>query len=393
MTILYCSDFDLNGSGYSNIGQQLCLELANRGYDITALGISYKREQHNYPFTIVPVDDLRNIVPMIGQLLQHGMDIEAVVVALDIPLQERLLQQLQAPGNIPYIGLFPLEAGPLCGPWALSLLRMSERLVMSEFGKQELADKGVESDFIPIGADTDLWRPPYPEERATIRQKLGAADDTFVVLTVADNQERKNLSRSLEIFADFARDTNAVYWLVTRPDSPVGWKLEDYAMDLGIMDKVQIYRRGMPAKNLWAMFAAADSFLLTSKAEGLAMPVLEAMACRLPVVGTKCAAIEEHLSGGRGLLIDADYVYVDPFGNGRRYLASREDGAYKLQLLRHGFSPADYQVMLDDAQDYVRDRTWEKVADVLEAALKRTVRTHRHQPIQETEQSLLELAP
>lgn len=382
MTIIYLSDFDLSGSGYMNLSVSLCSELAYRGHEVIALGIGYNRSEHHFPFRITPVEDLRHIVPMLKQLVAHGVPVEAIVTALDIPLQEKILEQLRAPGDIPYIGLFPLEAGPLCGPWALSLLKMDARLVMSRFGQDELALKYVDSDFIPLAVDTGRWRPPYEQERARLRQGLNVSDDTFVVLTVADNQERKNLSRSLEIFADFAKDRQALYWLVTRPDSPVGWKLEDYALDLGIMNRLQIYKRGMAAKDLWGLYAAADAFLLTSKAEGLALPVLEAMACRLPVVGTKCAAIEEHLSDGRGLLIEPDYVYIDPFGNGRRYLASREDGAYKLKLLRSGFSPEDYRAMLDAAQDYVMARTWRKAGDVLEAAIKKV--TNGKEKVQQT---------
>ena len=367
MTIIYVSDFDLKGSGYMNIAVNLCNELTS-DYDVLALGLGYNRQSHNYPFTIVPTQ-LPQIVPMIQQL-RNAHQIEAVVIALDIPLQERMMDQLNVPGDIPYIGIFPIESGPVCASWAMSLLRMNERLVMSRFGQKELADTGVNSQFIPIAFDKESWRPPTIEERVMLRRGLDV-EDQFVVLTVADNQERKNLSRSLEIFADFAHNRNAVYWLVTKPKAVVGWKLEDLAAELGILDKLMIWQRGIEFKQLWSLYAAADAFLLTSKAEGLAMPVLEAMSCRLPVVGTKCAAIEEHLSDGRGLLIEPDYVMIDPWGNSNRYLAGREDGAYKLKLLANGMTPADREIMVNKAQNYVNERTWTKAGQVLKNAIGR----------------------
>lgn len=369
MTIVYVSDFDLGGSGYCNIGVALCSQLAENGYDVIALGLGYKGDEHPYPFKIVHTE-MAQIAPMVTAL-RPAVDIEAVIVALDIPLQEALLNQLNAPGDIPYIGLFPLESGPLCATWAMNLFKMDKRLVMSEFAVKELEAAGVSSTFIPIGIDPQSWRPPEAEERQMLRRGLGIDDNTFVVLTVADNQERKNLSRSLEIFADFAKDRNAVYWLVTRPDSPVGWKLEDYANDLGILFKLMTWQRGMPFKELWALYAAADAFLLTSKAEGLAMPVLEAMACRLPVVGTRCAAIEEHLKDERGLLIDHDYVMVDPWGNSNRYMASKDDGAYKLKLLASGMTITDKGKMLDRAQGYTDKRAWSKAGQVLIETIKK----------------------
>jgi len=372
MTVIYVSDFDLRGSGYMNIGINLCNQLVKNGYEVLALGLGYNGQEHLNPFTIIPAQ-MQDIFPMIQQL-KAEKEIEAIIVALDIPLQERLLGQLQIPSDIPYIGLFPIEAGPFCMSWAMNVLKMDARLIMSVFGKEELAKVGVDSTFIPIGVDFDSWRVPLPEERLNIRQKLGVEEDTFVVLTVADNQERKNLSRSMEIFADFSKNRKAVYWMVTRPNSIVGWKLQDYAMSLGIMDRFMVWERGITFKELWSLYAGADIMLLTSKAEGLAMPVMEAMACRLPVAGTKCAAIEEHLENDRGLLIQPDYVIVDPWGNSNRYLASREEGVYALKLWDTGMTVGDNAKILDNAEQYIHNREWNKAGEVLTETIQKASR-------------------
>lgn len=172
----------------------------------------------------------------------------------------------------------------------------------------------------------------------------------------------------MEIFADFSKDyPNSQYWLVTRVDSLVGWKLNDLAMQLGIMDKFYAWDRGMGFKQLWGLFAASDCFLLTSKAEGLAMPVLEAMAMRLPVVGTDCTAIREHLDEDRGFLIEADYQIIDPFGNGNRYFADRDNGAFWLRILQ---KPNDHTQTLDEAYSYVQARTWDKAGAALVEAIE-----------------------
>lgn len=367
MTILYVSDFDLKAGGYSGIAVKLCTHLANHGYDVLAIGFGYKGEEHSHPFTITPLYGLEHLAPMIKNLQNSGVEIEAIVTALDIPLQLNILRQFNAPSEIPYIGIFPLEAGPLCQSWAIDLLRMDKRLIMTEFGQEELAKAGVTSIVIPIGVDTEAWRPPSSDERTTLRKALGVKDDTFVVLTVADNQERKNLSRSMEIFADFSRDyPNSQYWLVTRRESPVGWKLNDLASQLGMMDKFNAWDRGMAFKQLWGLFAASDCFLLTSKAEGLAMPVLEAMSMRLPVVGTDCTAIREHLPPA--CLIDVDYQIIDPFGNGNRYFASQEHGRYVLNWMAKEGRKLDY--LMDINHSYVQSRTWDKAGQVLTEAIE-----------------------
>jgi glycosyltransferase involved in cell wall biosynthesis len=321
-------------------------------------------------------------------MLKKSVSVGAVVVALDVPLQEQIMEKTNVPGDTPYVGLFPLEGPPLCMSWAMQLMRMDERLCMSRFGCEEMAAVGVPSTFIPIGIDCAAWRPAQPEEREQIRRALGMPEDSFIVLTVADNQERKNLSRTLEIFAHFSLDVIRIdsrgevtaseskretqWHLVTRPKSPVGYRLQDYAMRKNITERLMMYNRGIPFKSLWSLFAAADAFLLTSKAEGLAMPVLEAMACRLPVVATDCTAINEHLRDGRGLLIPHDYIMVDPWGNSLRYFASLRGGVDALENLV-AMQNGDKVTMLDKAEAYVQGRTWTKAADVLEVAIKRAI--------------------
>lgn len=372
MTIIYVSDFDLGGSGYANIAFRLCTHLTQAGYDVQALGLGYNGDEHHFPFRIAPLQQASQIAPVVNELRRQGMNAEAIVTALDIPLQEAIVRQLNVPGEIPYIGLFPIEAPPLCQSWALSLLRMDARLVMSQFGAEACAAAGVRAEFIPIGVDCESWRPPTDEERKQLRKGLGVGEDTFVVLTVADNQERKFLSRSMEIFAEAFKGKDAKYFMVTRPNSPVGWKLQDYGMELGIFGQMAVWDRGMAFKQLWSLFAAADCFLLTSKAEGLAMPVLEAMAMRLPVVGTDCTAIAEHLADGRGFLIDVAYQMRDPFGNGWRYFAGLQYGAEILNnLSRAGITSAELKI----SQAYAQARTWDKAAAVLIDTIERVKRS------------------
>jgi glycosyltransferase involved in cell wall biosynthesis len=354
---------------------------------ILALGLDYKGEEHNYPFAIVPSSPLSNIPGMIKQLEDYKAPIEAVFVGLDIPLQRALLQAMGMPGTIPYIGLFPLEAAPLCQPWAIEMLRMDARLIMSEFGAAEFKRAGVEAQFLPLGVD-DIWRPPGADEKKMIRQGLGIDDDTFMVLTVADNQERKNLSKAMEIisrlsinieshlpngFVGQKSEKRKVAWyLVSRLQSPVGWELQDLAMRWGIMDRVSLFNRGMPDDKLWALYAAADAFLLTSKAEGLAIPVMEAMACGLPVVGTDCTAIREHLSDNRGWLIPVEYEYCDPFGNEERYFVEPQAGAEILAGIMDA-PPAQLVPRLGAAQTYLRTRDWDNAARIVAETINRVI--------------------
>lgn len=366
--ILYFSDFDLNGSGYQRIGAPLCEGLQNRGHDVLVFGLGYKGQPHQWPFRLCPArfQQIPSIINGFGR--SPDTKVDAIINAFDIPLQLAILSKVGDHHGIPWIGIYPLESIPLCESWAMRLMGLDSSLVISEFGTVEANRLGLDATHLKIGIDLTEWNPPTPPERKALRKSM-EFDDKFVVLTVADNQERKNLARSMEIFADFAQTTDAVYLMVTREGSPVGWVLADLAENLNITEKFFIWERGMPQRELRDLFAISDAFLLASKAEGLGMPVIESMAMELPVVGTKCTAIEEHLKDGRGLLVEPDYVFVDPWGNSLRYMMSRSKGVEALHRIANA-DPTKLKLMVERARQHVETRIWSDCVDILEEAIR-----------------------
>lgn len=390
--LLYISDFDLTGSGYMQISIALCKALAEKGNKVMALGLGYKGDEHNWPFSIIPVPSAEGFMLIAGMLqnleaLSRGAQterIDAIIVALDIPLQERMQAILaevfknSKTQRWPYIGIFPVESGPLCQTWANILSGMDERLVISQYGLQMMQDAKVPGRFLPVGLDTASWRPPVPEERAALRKALGFTDDQLVVLTVADNQERKNLWAASEAIK---RVPGAQWVLVTRLTSSVGWKMNDLAWSLGIQERVMTFERGLPFDKLWTLYAIADAFMLTSKAEGFGMPMIEAMACGVPVVATDCTAIPEQIwddypanTVPRGFPILVEYRNLDPWGNSMRSWASAEDAAGRLLQINSwrksgSDNRADLDAIINRGLAYARSRTWERATQVVSDAL------------------------
>jgi glycosyltransferase involved in cell wall biosynthesis len=365
--IVWLSDMDIQGSGYLNLSTPLLSGLVEHGYEVKCLGLGYKGTQHDYPFSIIPTHNVQEVFAML-QNLHSVWKFDCFVVALDIPVQTLLLNRM-ANRPFKYVGIMPVEAPPLCLSWAAQLTQMNKAIIISKFGYEAAIQAGVfNAEYLQVGVDTNVWRLPTIEERNKIRTSImGFDENTFVVLTVADNQERKNLVRSMQIFSDFAKDKDNVrYVLVTRKQSPVGWNLDDLAIDLDIQNKMFYFERGIGFKELWSLYASSDCYLSTSKTEGLGMPILEAMSMGLPCIGTNCTGIKESLSDNRGLLIDYEYTHIDCFGNGERYWASREIG---LNLLERVYSKRQLPD-LKAARKYVEDRKWEIGVDQLDKVLK-----------------------
>jgi glycosyltransferase involved in cell wall biosynthesis len=341
--------------------------MVERGWNIKVLGMSYKGEEHRLPFSVIPCD-FYFMPQMIRNLLGQTIDpVDGIVTSMDIPLQQKLYEHVGAAVNVPWVCVFPVEGDPLTFSWASALSRFGERLVISKFGTEEVRKANLSAQYLPVGIDRSFWKPV--ENREEMRKTMGL-EDKFVILTVADNQERKNLSSALEIFAEFIKVVpNSMYFLVTRINNPTGWILQDLITELKLGGHVQLLPQGISSDRLRNYYGISDVFLLTSKAEGLGMPVIEAMACRVPVVATDCTAIHENLEGGRGLLVDYMKPPLrDPWGNSRRYLISRDDALEKL-LLIHSMSEENKNEILDKAQKYTDTLTWDRTTDVLEAAL------------------------
>lgn len=353
--IVYLSDLNAQGSGYMSLSLPLC-EGLSKLHDVKVIGLGNQGEEHNFNFPIFPVRNLEEIIKTISGLW-HLWQLEYLIVALDITLQEQILRKIPD-RPFKYVGVFPIEADPLCFSWASLLMMMDKQFIISEFGKNEAHKKGVTSaEHIQIGIDTEAWRRPKEGEKENLRKAFNIGNETKVILTNADNQERKNFFAHFEAFAKFSsKYPDSKYILITREHNLAGWKLRDLAIEYKIADKLMIVERGMPFAQLWSYYAMSDCLLNLSKAEGLCLPVLEAMSVGIPVVATDCTAMMETCTDGRGILVPWHYRYVDPFGNGFRYLADYDIAAAQMIYL---FESNKQQEFVDRARPYVESRTWD----------------------------------
>lgn len=373
MRVIYISDFDIRGSGYMNISIPLCKGLCDKGHEITALGMGYKGDEHTFPFKLIPMKDWGEVYVAIHNL-KFLWKPDIVVASLDIPWHEQVLQRLMKDTipPLPYVGIFPVESDPLCIDWAMIVMQMQAQLTISQFGANECQKQGVPAEHLQVGIDTVSWRIPTPKERQALRDSIGFTQDDVIILTVADNSERKNLGRALQSISLLRKMTNRPirYALVTREHNNAGYRLRSLASreDIAVNDIFYLFERGMSFEKLWGMYAVADIFFLPSQAEGLGMPLLEAMACGVPCVATEGAGMKELLADGRGILIPPEVIYPFPFGNGNRYMISAQGGAEGL------YAAMDEECrtrIIVKARTYVEQRPWQIAIDKLDEVIQR----------------------
>ncbi|WP_088894508.1 glycosyltransferase family 4 protein [Leptolyngbya ohadii] len=108
-----------------------------------------------------------------------------------------------------------------------------------------------------------------------------------------------------------------------------------------------------PQHELRHYYAGCDAWLFGSRSEGFGLPIVEAMACRTPVIGTPAGTAPDLLSGGAGLLV--------PHHDAQAMAQAI------IQVCR--MSNAEWRSLSQAAYGKVADYTWEDAADRFEAVL------------------------
>lgn len=354
--IIFVTDFDPKGSGYKNISVPLLNLMVKDGHNVIVLGSHYTLMSENlYPFHLIPVMDTKDCARHIKRL-ERDLPIGVVIVAADLLYHRRYLDTFeQAQIQTEIVAIFPVESPPMTFSWMLPMLACKKMFCYSKFGTQTCNDLGFEVEYLPVGIDRVLWKNYL--DKSKVYKEYGKQPKDFIILTVADNQERKNLTASMDIVQKVqnkCRHLRVWYYLVTRENNIMGYALRDYANEIGLKD-FEIIERGMAEERLCDIYNVSDLFLLTSKAEGLGLPVLEAMSCGVPVAGADACAIAEHLQDGKnGIPLPIKFKNRDMYNNGWRYFVDEDESSdliVKWIRERKNYQP--------EVEKYLLDRTFE----------------------------------
>jgi glycosyltransferase involved in cell wall biosynthesis len=183
-------------------------------------------------------------------------------------------------------------------------LRRADRVITpSEFAKWELAALlGVPEhkiDVIPLAADDRFSSRPPAHDIDSVRTKYGLPARYFVHVGAHDRW--KNVAGLVRAFA-LARHSGLEDALVVvgsgdRADAV------DTATSLGLREGIDIVFVGDAGAELPALYGGATAFVALSWGESFSLPIVEAMACGLPVIASRNSAIPEVL-GDAGVMVD-----------------------------------------------------------------------------------------
>jgi glycosyltransferase involved in cell wall biosynthesis len=144
----------------------------------------------------------------------------------------------------------------------------------------------------------------FPSDKEKCREQIAAKYGVTApfLLYVGRLQERKNLPRLLSAYARLRKEgVDEKLVLVGKKDWMFG-NIHAYVESLGLATSVT-FTGYVPSADLPAFYNAAEVFVYPSIIEGFGLPVMEAMACGLPVLTSFGSSLEE-IAGDAAVLVD-----------------------------------------------------------------------------------------
>ncbi len=187
-------------------------------------------------------------------------------------------------------------ASPKLKPLVQAALDRASRVFsVSESLRQVAIGSGaLPSKVLVVGNGVDIAK-FSPLEQLECRAGLGLPATAKVIVTVGGLVERKGFHRVIAALPEILKEfPDCVYLVVGGPSAEGDWtdKLKQLVVDQGLEKAVQFLGPLAPEK-LSAVLSAADVFVLSTRNEGWANVLLEAMACGLPVVATDVGGNKE----------------------------------------------------------------------------------------------------
>lgn len=209
------------------------------------------------------------------------------------------------------IGCTVWETTRLPEHWIPQMNSLDEAWAVSEWGKKQFKDSGVEVpiEVVHEGVDDTIFNPFAP--RFT-ELKSGA----FKFLSIFKWEKRKAPDILLAAFLqEFGKDDNVQLIIQSfNPfmcnGDPKLWELIKYKLlfELGVPNdpRIAFVPYIQEYKDLARLYCSCDAFVLPTRGEAWGLPLIEAMSCGLPTIATNWSGLTEFMNEDVAYMVDVE---------------------------------------------------------------------------------------
>lgn len=190
-----------------------------------------------------------------------------------------------------------------------SILNSSHLVTISESTKKDLVNSyKIPANKITVaypGYDESIFKIVRDEDKTDRILKKYQISGEYIIY-IGTVQPRKNILRLIRSFKKIENLKLVIVGKI-RGQGKQGWMNEEILEEprkLGIQNKV-LFTDFVPTEELPYLISASKAFILPSLWEGFGIPVVEAMACGVPVVTSNISSLPE-VVGDAGLLVNPE---------------------------------------------------------------------------------------
>lgn len=361
MRVAIYSDGPTAPTGFGVVAKNIFMPMLEAGTftsdDLMFFGVNYAGEPHDLPFRVWPAQIAqRNDPDLYGRsrfaelILSNALGpIDALFLLQDtfclswpVPINgamqpfmptviRYMRQQVEAGQRPPFrvIQYIPIDAEHPHLQWIDWIPELVDYPVAyTRYGRRVMCDliPGLSNKMgvIPHGTNPETFFSVDPQQREAFRRDvIRLKPGQPLVVNVNRNQPRKDVPRTLQVFAEVRKHVpDAVLLLHMNCRDSAGFDLDRVRQNLQIpSDAVRFPANfsegvGVPIEVLNMIYNSADVFLTTARGGGWELSLTEAMTAGVPVVAPDHTSHHEIITdSGGGILVKPDphraYIVLD----------------------------------------------------------------------------------
>lgn len=251
-------------------------------------------------------------------------------------------------------------------------------ITSSNWSKQGFLNSGAVSErvvVVPLGIEPNIYYPLKPEKRQALRQRFGW-NNAFVFLNIGVMwNERQGIDRLLKAFGILTEKYSEIRLVLKGRDAIFPSKESIKKASQNILTEPEIERiksrmyyigESLSALEMAELYQAADAYVSPYSAEGFNLPVLEAMACGLPVICTDGGSTDDFVQPEFAWKIESKFKMMTE-KNGDIKLFLEPNTQHLLNLMEAMIENSTFrtQAYHTGPQFVANQFTWKQVVDRL----------------------------
>lgn len=268
------------------------------------------------------------------------------------------------------IGYTMLEVDGIPDDWILQANAMDEVWVPSSFNKQTFIDSGLKKPVfvIPLGVNPDFYNPKINAYRPT---------DRFTFVGVFEWGTRKGPDILLRAYhkAFSKQDDVLLIAKVINTDPGLNIRQELNKLDLPADGPPVslLYNQELPTYQMGSLYRSADCLVSPTRGEGWGMPIIEAMACGLPVIATDWSAQSDFMKETYAYPLQVKKlvpaIAKTPYYKGFNW--AEPDEEHLVHLMRYVYENREEAARKGAlaSEEMLTNWTWERAAEKMAARL------------------------